>query len=32
MKVAVATPVIGEAILLEKETYPNSRWWENVGK
>ncbi|MEK6481125.1 MBL fold metallo-hydrolase [Catalinimonas sp. 4WD22] len=32
MKVAIATPIIGEAILLEKETYPNSRWWENVGK
>lgn len=30
LKVTVATPVIGEAILLEKATYPNSRWWESV--
>ncbi|MDF9797721.1 L-ascorbate metabolism protein UlaG (beta-lactamase superfamily) [Catalinimonas alkaloidigena] len=29
--VAVATPIIGEAMILEKNTYSNSRWWESVG-
>ncbi|QOJ30440.1 MAG: MBL fold metallo-hydrolase [Ignavibacteriales bacterium] len=30
LKIPVATPMIGERIVLEKDEYPVARWWEKV--